>query len=476
MAKRSTRTPPEVTPVHIVAAVFAILMGLLAVFDAVRGALGAGPAAMDWTEAAVSVTAALAALLALWLANQGKLPLAAWTLTVVAMLRVIIAVVVVLPAAYAALWPLYLVPIVMAQVLIGSRAGALVAVGSLVMFILTFSALSEQPELLGLFPSTACANALLYFVVGSMVYLARMQMTSAQKRSAQAASSQERARTRFEERDEQFRALAESSATGIVIQKNGLLFYANPHFVSMAHCLNQDVFGLSLWDFFEGSGVTEVQAQLARRKAFGTDPVPPNQVLFKPLKGAPRWCEVAVAEAVFWGEPAIVANLLDVTDRVEAQQAVRRERDFSNNIINTADAIIMVLDGEGRIVLLNPAGERVTGYAQDEVRGKPYWDVVSPPRLRDDNNELFETIRQGEASGAIEGPWQIRSGEEIAISWHYVGQYSTAGVLTGVVAVGIDVTQQRSLERQQKATERLRSLGQIAGGVAHDLNNILSPV
>ena len=183
------------------------------------------------------------------------------------------------------------------------------------------------------------------------------------------------------EREEQFRALAESSATGIVIHQDGHLVYGNPHFFSMAHCLHGDVFGLSLWDFFEQPGVEQLQSQLARRKALGTEHVFPDQLRFQPCKGQERWCEVAVAEAVFWQKPAIVANLLDVTDRVEAQEAVRRERDFSSNIINTANAVIMVLDGEGRVVLLNPAGLRLTGYEEGEVRGKPYYDVLVPRRV-----------------------------------------------------------------------------------------------
>ena len=72
-------------------------------------------------------------------------------------------------------------------------------------------------------------------------------------------------------------------------------------------------------------------------------------------------------------------TLTDVTGRVQAQQALTEERDFTSAIIDAAGRLIVVLDPNGRIIRFNRACEQTSGYTFKEVQGRTFWDVFIIP-------------------------------------------------------------------------------------------------
>jgi PAS domain-containing protein len=71
--------------------------------------------------------------------------------------------------------------------------------------------------------------------------------------------------------------------------------------------------------------------------------------------------------------------LSDITERKLTDEALCKQRDFTSAVLDTAGALVVVLDREGRIARFNRACERTTGYSFDEVRGRLLWDLFLIP-------------------------------------------------------------------------------------------------
>ena len=79
---------------------------------------------------------------------------------------------------------------------------------------------------------------------------------------------------------------------------------------------------------------------------------------------------------------------------------VRQERDFADSLMETAQVMVLILDRQGRINRLNPAAERLTGYALAQVHGRPFWEVFPAPEAVDTVKEAFFHLVAGEVHQA----------------------------------------------------------------------------
>jgi two-component system cell cycle sensor histidine kinase/response regulator CckA len=149
--------------------------------------------------------------------------------------------------------------------------------------------------------------------------------------------------------------------------------------------------------------------------------------------------------------------------RLRAENLIREQ----NDLLDKASDAIVVSDLEGRIIFWNQGASRMLGWGFDEVAGRPSDEIMGV-------NPLAVNFTQGEWRGEV--TVRSKAGQLLCLQTHMTAVADAEGVPRGCVSISTDVTEQNRLKEQFFRAQRLESLGLLAAGIAHDLNNMLAPI
>ncbi|MCJ7442471.1 MAG: PAS domain S-box protein [Thermoanaerobaculaceae bacterium] len=167
----------------------------------------------------------------------------------------------------------------------------------------------------------------------------------------------------------------------------------------------------------------------------------------------------------------VVGALGTVRDVTQRRRETEERKRLAAAVEQAAEAI-MVTDVEGTIEYVNPAFERISGYAAGEVLGANPRILKSGKHDEGFYREMWETLWRGEVwSGRFVN--RCRDGSLIEEDATISPVRDPSGRVAHFVAVKRDVTQEALLEQQLRQVQRLEAIGRLAGGVAHDFNNLL---
>jgi PAS domain S-box-containing protein len=155
----------------------------------------------------------------------------------------------------------------------------------------------------------------------------------------------------------------------------------------------------------------------------------------------------------------------DVTE----QKKVERANAQLASIVENADAAIISKDLTGSVLTWNRGAERIYGYTAEEMIGRTMAALVPPDRRAEDAG-FMERLRGGERVKHVETLRLTKSGEPIPILLTLSPMQDRQGNFLGIAHVAEDITHVKELERQLAQTQKLESIGQLAAGIAHEIN------
>jgi PAS domain S-box-containing protein len=180
-----------------------------------------------------------------------------------------------------------------------------------------------------------------------------------------------------------------------------------------------------------------------------------------------------VCAPMFEAQDRIAGAVMTFKDVSERKQAEERLAEQAALLDKARDAIL-VRDLDGVIIYWNKGAETLYGWTREETLGRHARELQFAGHKDAFEHANREAMANGEWSGELE---QIRKdGAPVLVEGRWTLVRSAEGTPRSILAINTDITERRRFEQQMLQVERLESIGTLAGGIAHDLNNILTPI
>jgi two-component system, cell cycle sensor histidine kinase and response regulator CckA len=308
---------------------------------------------------------------------------------------------------------------------------------------------------------------------GAQDYLVKGQVSGSDLllRSMRYAIERKRIEANLQQREQEFRTLAENAPDIIArFDKNLRFLYVNsvagrtaglapPDFLRKTSSeigLPESLFTrweAALQQVFSTSSPTSIEFEL----------VTPDSVNYYQARFAPEFAWDGSIESV-------LAVARDISDIKLATQKIREQA----ALIDISPDAIMVRDLDCHVLFWNQGSEKIYGWTADEILGRNSYELLFHQPSSQLEIALQKVVETGEWRGELSKV--TKSGQEIVVSSRWKLLPNETGESHAILTIDRDITEQKQLETQFLRTQRLESLGTLAGGIAHDLNNILTPI
>jgi PAS domain S-box-containing protein len=340
----------------------------------------------------------------------------------------------------------------------------------------TFIQIQEQTPATPIVVLTGMADetlAISAMKAGAQDYLVKGQVSGSDLllRSMRYAIERKRIEATLQQREQEFRTLAENAPDIIARFDKDLRFlYVNsvagetaglaaPDFLGKT----SDEMGLPEALFNNWEEALERVLKTKTPTSIEFEVVKPDGVNYYQARFVPEFAWDGSIESV-------LAVARDISDVKIAEHKIREQA----ALLEISPDAIMVRDLACNFLFWNQGAEKIYGWTTDEILGKNSDELLFRQQLSQLTSPLQQVIETGEWRGELSKI--TKSGQEIQVSSRWKLLLNQAGEPDAILTIDRDITEQKQMAAQLLRAQRLESLGTLAGGIAHDLNNILTPI
>ena len=275
--------------------------------------------------------------------------------------------------------------------------------------------------------------------------------------------------------ERRFRSLVQNSSDLVtILAPDGTILYASDSAERIVGYAPRELVGSSLLSYLDGGGAQTVREMLQHGNG-RTNGAGPIEFCLRRADGSPVWLEAVgtnlLTDATIRG---IVLNARDVSERKRADRELRESEERYRDLFDNASDLVCMATPDGSLLYVNHAWQEGTGYGEEEIGPMQLLDLVHPDS-RAFYSQVLDRVLKGERLDHVELVFVPKSDPPITVEGNLSCTFKD-GQPSVVRGIYRDITERKRVEEQLRRAERMQAAGKLAGGVAHEVNNMMTGV
>jgi len=258
------------------------------------------------------------------------------------------------------------------------------------------------------------------------------------------------------ENEKKYRTLVEQSLQGTFVIQDMRMVFANQTFADMGGYTLEELYSLSpeqVINIVHPDDQERVWSRFGERLAGKHLPLTNNMLRAFRKDGSIAWVEYDAVLTDYSGRPAMQISVVDITERRQAEMALRESEQRYRQLAESAQDCIFIIDREGKVQYVNRSGAREFGWGPDQMRGRSIMDLFPPHTAKRQWDNICKVIQSGQ--GLLNSETKvIFPGREAWMNTSLMPLGTEHGQVTQVLGISRDMTERKQIEEALRESEK----------------------